>query len=138
MLFKRAMGIKNFFKKIGNGLKKAGRFIKNKVFPVIGRLAKPIFNVMGAIPGKIGLIGQIGSGVSNILHGATQNNPNTDVKDKLNRIIDRGNNAFQTVVDKGQNVANAANTTINTGKDVYNEIRNGIKKLPIDPGFYKK
>ena len=132
------MGIKNFFKKIGNGLKKAGRFIKNKVFPVIGRIAKPILNVVGALPGKIGLIGQIGSGVSNILHGATQNIPNADVKDKLNRIIDRGANAFQGIVDRGKGAANAVNTTVNTGKDVYNEIRNGIKKLPVDPGFYKK
>ena len=50
------MGIKNFFKKIGQGFKKAGRWIKEKALPFVGRIAKPILNVMSMIPGKIGAI----------------------------------------------------------------------------------
>ena len=57
-------GLKSFFKNIGNGIKKAGRWIKDKALPVIGRIAQPILNVMGMIPGKLGMIGKVGSVVS--------------------------------------------------------------------------
>lgn len=62
------MGIKSFFRKIGNGIRKAGRFIKDKVFPVVGRIAKPVLNVIGALPGVAGVVGRIGSGIANVLH----------------------------------------------------------------------
>ena len=73
------MGLKSFFKKIGQGLKKVGRFVKDKALPAIGRIAKPILNVMSLIPGKIGAIGQIGSAVTSALHGITEKIPNKDV-----------------------------------------------------------
>ena len=62
------MGIKDFFKKIGRGFKKAGRWIKDKALPAIGRVVKPILNVVGLLPGKIGMIGKIGGAVTNLIH----------------------------------------------------------------------
>ena len=122
------MGVKSFFKKVWGGIKKAGRFVKDKVLPVVGRIAKPVLNVIGALPGKIGMIGKIGSGVANILHGATEKIPNEDARRKLDDIISRGHDKFQTVVDRGRDIANGANRTVDVGKDIINR----FKRLPVD------
>ena len=122
------MGIKSFFKKVWGGIKKAGRFVKDKVLPVVGRIAKPVLSVVGALPGKIGMIGKIGSGVANILHGATEKIPNEDARRKLDDIISRGHDKFQTVVDRGRDIANGANRTVDVGKDIINR----FKRLPVD------
>lgn len=122
------MGVKSFFKKVWGGIKKAGRFVKDKVLPVVGRIAKPVLNVIGALPGKIGMIGKIGSGVANILHGATEKIPNEDARRKLDDIISRGHDKFQTVVDRGRDIANGANRTVDVGRDMINR----FKRLPVD------
>ena len=122
------MGVKSFFKKVWGGIKKAGRFVKDKVLPVVGRIAKPVLNVIGALPGKIGMIGKIGSGIANILHGATEKIPNEDARRKLDDIISRGHDKFQTVVDRGRDIANGANRTVDVGRDMINR----FKQLPVD------
>lgn len=122
------MGIKSFFKKVWGGIKKAGRFVKDKVLPVVGRIAKPVLSVVGALPGKIGMIGNIGSGIANILHGATEKIPNEDARRKLDDIISRGHDKFQTVVDRGRDIANGANRTVDVGRDMINR----FKQLPVD------
>ena len=121
-------GIKSFFKKVWGGIKKAGRFVKDKVLPVVGRIAKPVLSVIGALPGKIGMIGKIGSGVANILHDATEKIPNEDARRKLDDIISRGHDKFQTVVDRGRDIANGANRTVDVGRDMINR----FKQLPVD------
>ena len=118
----KSMGIKDFFKKIGRGFKKAGRWIKDKALPFVGRIAKPILNVMSMIPGKIGAIGQIGSAVTNVLHNVTEKIPNKDARDKINSVIDKGNDKFQTVIDKGKGYAETANNIVNAAKDGINNI----------------
>lgn len=122
------MGVKSFFKKVWGGIKKAGRFVKDKVLPVVGRIAKPVLSVVGALPGKIGMIGNIGSGIANILHGATEKIPNEDARRKLDDIISRGHDKFQTVVDRGRDIANGANRTVDVGRDMINR----FKQLPVD------
>lgn len=134
-------GIKRFFSKIGNGLRKAGRWDKDKVFPVVGRIAKPILNVIGALPGHIGMVGKIGSEITGILHQATDQIPNNNARDKLNKIIDKGHEGFNRVVDTGQHYAERVNDTVDRGKrmigivrDGYNnQIRPAIPKIKIDP-----
>ena len=115
-------GLKSFFKKIGQGFKKAGRWIKDKALPAIGRIAKPILGVMGMLPGKIGMIGKVGSAVTNVLHNVTEKIPNKDARDKINSVIDKGSDKFQTVIDKGKGYAETANNIVNTAKDGINNI----------------
>lgn len=142
-------GIKSFFRKVWGGIKKAGRFVKDKVLPTVGRIAKPILGVIGALPGKIGMIGKIGSGIANVLHGATQNIPNEDARKKIDDVIARGNERFQGVVDRGRDIANGANNAVGVARDVANGIRDQVKDIPkvignlpklrpavVDPGFY--
>ena len=122
------MGVKSFFKKVWGGIKKAGRFVKDKVLPAVGRIAKPVLSVVGALPGKIGMIGRIGSGIADILRGATEKIPNEDARRKLDDIISRGHDKFQTVVDRGRDIANGVNRTVDVGRDMINR----FKQLPVD------
>ena len=115
-------GLKSFFKKIGQGFKKAGRWIKERAIPFVGRIAKPILNVMGMLPGKIGAIGKVGSAVTEVLYNVTEKIPNKDARDKINSVIDKGNDKFQTVIDKGRGYADTANNIVNTAKDGINNI----------------
>ena len=134
-------GVKSFFGKVWNGIKKAGRFVRDKVFPIVGRIAKPVLGVIGALPGKIGMIGKIGSGIANILHGATSKIPNEDARRKIDDVIARGHDKFQTVVDRGRDIANGANRVVGIGRDIVNDVRNNpatqdlinhFKHLPVD------
>ena len=135
------MGIKNFFRKIGQGLKKAGRWIKDKVFPVVGRIAKPVLNIIGALPGKIGMIGKIGGIATDILHNAASQIPNENAKQKINNFIATGNEKFQGVIDKGKGFAERVNGGIDQARQSFETIKNdpnwqklhqNIKLLPVD------
>ena len=107
---------KNFFKKIGQGLKKVGRFVKDKALPVIGRIAKPVLGIMGMLPGHLGMVGKIGSAVTSALHGVTEKIPNKDVRDKIDNVINKGNDKFQTVIDKGKQYAETGNQIVDAAK----------------------
>ena len=123
------MGIKSFFKKVGQGFKKAGRWIKDKALPAVGRIVKPVMNVLGLLPGKIGMVGKIGSAVTGLLHGATEKIPNQEVRDKLNRYIDKGSGKFQQIVDKGKELSDDVNKKIGVGKEIYNPMKEGYNNV---------
>ena len=131
------MGIKNFFKKIGQGFKKVGRFIKDKALPTIGRIAKPVLGIMSMLPGKIGAIGQVGTAVTSVLHGITEKIPNKDARDKINNVIDKGNSTFQTVLDKGKGYAETANKVIDTGQQMIGAAKDGFNNI-IKPAVMPK
>ena len=114
------MGIKSFFKKIGNGIKtgfkKAGRWIKDKALPAIGRVVKPILNVVGLLPGKIGTIGKVGSAIAGAASGIIDKIPNQQAREKLHNVVDNVNSKVQAGVEKGQQIAKTANDVINATK----------------------
>ena len=123
------MGIKDFFKKVGQGFKKAGRWVRDKALPAVGRIVKPVMNVLSVLPGKIGMVGKIGSAVTGLLHGATEKIPNQEVRDKLNRYIDKGSGKFQQIVDKGKELSDDVNKKIGVGKEVYNHLKEGYNNV---------
>ena len=128
------MSIKSFFKKIGRGFKKVGRFIKDKALPFVGRLAKPILNVIGMLPGTIGAIGKVGSAVTEVLHNVTEKIPNKDIRDKIDNVINKGSDKFQTVIDKGKGYAETANNIVNTAKDgINNIVKPAIPAVKLNP-----
>lgn len=120
------MTIKSFFKKVGNGFKKAGRWIRDKALPAVGRIAKPVFSLIGALPGHIGMVGKIGSGIANVLHDGISKIPNTNIKDKLNRMVGTATEGLQRVVGNANDVANKINNGIGVARDVGNTIKQGI------------
>lgn len=117
------------YSKLGNGIKKAGRWVRDKVLPVVGRIAKPVLNIISALPGKLGMIGKVGSAVTGLLHGATEKIPNQGIKDKLNRYIDKGSDKFQHVVDKGREISDDVNRKIGVGKDIANHLKEGYNNV---------
>ena len=123
------MGIKDFFKKIGRGFKKAGRWIKDKALLAIGRVVKPILNVVGSLPCKIGMIGKFGGAVTNLIHEGVNNIPNKDARDKIHGSIARGNEKFQGVIDKGKDLAEGANRAIGVGKEIINTVKDGAQNI---------
>ena len=127
-------GLKSFFKKIGQGFKKAGRWIKDKALPFFGRLAKQVLGVLGMLPGKLGAIGKVGSAVTDVLHNVTEKIPNKDIRDKIDNVINKGSDKVQTVIDKGKGYADTANYSVNTAKDgINNIVKPAIPAVKLNP-----
>ena len=120
------MGIKSFLKKVGNGIKKAGRWVKNKAIPFVGRLAKPILNGAAMLPGKLGLIGKLGSALTGIAGGVVDQIPNDKVRDKVRGWIDHEAKLGRAAIDKAQDIAQRTNDSIN---DIKNRYNNDVKPL---------
>ena len=114
------MGIKKFFKKIGNGFKKAGRWIKDKAIPFIGRIAKPILGGIAALPGKLGLIGKLGSAITGIATGVVDKIPNDKVRNRMNEWIEHEANLGREGIRKVTDIAQRAGDAINTVRDGVN------------------
>ena len=120
------MGIKSFLKKVGNGIKKAGRWVKNKAIPFVGRLAKPIMQGISMLPGKIGMIGKLGSALTGIAGGVVDQIPNDNVRDKVRGWIDREN---QIAHESFEKFKKGAETLRDTADNVKNRYNNEVKPL---------
>ena len=120
------MGLKNFLKKVGGAITKAGRWVKHKAIPFVGRLAKPILNGISLLPGKLGMIGKLGSAMTGIAGGVVDQIPNDKVRDKVRNWIDHEAKLGRTVIDKAKDIAQRTNDTIN---DVKNRYNNEVKPI---------
>ena len=120
------MSIKSFLKKVGGGIRKAGRWLKHKAIPFVGRLAKPILNGISMLPGKLGMIGKLGSALTGIAGGVVDQIPNDKVRDKVRNWIDHEAKLGRTVIDKAKDIAQRTNDTIN---DVKNRYNNEVKPI---------
>ena len=124
------MGIKKFFKKIGNGFKKAGRWIRDKAIPFIGRIAKPILGGLAALPGHLGTIGRIGSAVTGIATGVVDKIPNDKVRNRMNEWIEHEANLGREGIRKVTDIVQRANDAVNTVRDgVNNQIKPIVKNM---------
>ena len=128
------MGVfKRFFGKVWNGLKRAGRWVKDKALPVIGRVAKPILNIMGVLPGHLGMIGKVGSAIAGVASNVIDKIPNQNIQNKLHGIVDKANNTVQSGVDKGQQIAQTANNIVNTAKEGVGRLGSLVKAGVVQP-----
>lgn len=127
--------IKDFFKKVGGAFRKAGRWIKNKALPVVGRIVKPILNVVGMLPGKIGMIGKVGSAIAGAATGIINKIPNQQAREKLQGVVNNVNNKVQEGVNKGQQIATVANNVIDATKQGIGNVSNVIKPAILKPAI---
>ena len=127
------MGIKKFFSKVWGGLKSAGRWVKDKALPVIGRVAKPILNIMGMMPGHLGMIGKVGSAIAGVASNVIDKIPNQNIQNKLHGIVDKANNTVQSGVEKGQQIAQTANNIVNAAKEGVGTIGSLVKPAVVPP-----
>ena len=127
------MSIKRFFSKVWGGIRKAGRWVKDKALPVIGRVAKPILNVMGMMPGHLGMIGKVGSAIAGVASNVIDKIPNQNIQNKLHGIVDKANNTVQSGVEKGQQIAQTANNIVNAAKEGVGTIGSLVKPAVVPP-----
>lgn len=116
--------IKNFFSRVGNGIKSGATKVWNGVrngIGYVGRIAKPLSSMalgagsmLGRLPGTVGLIGKALQGGGAVLKSLTDSIPNGAVKEKLNNAIDKGLTVGNNMVNKAQGYAN---TISNTGQN---------------------
>ena len=125
--------IKRFFGKVWNGLKSAGRWVKNKALPVIGRAVKPILNIMGVLPGHLGMIGKVGSAIAGVASNVIDKIPNQNIQNKLHGIVDKANNTVQSGVEKGKQIAQTANNIVNAAKEGVGTIGSLVKPAVVPP-----
>ena len=120
------MSIKNFFKKVGRGIGKFAGKVWNgikKGAEVVGKVAKPVLNVLSALPGKVGLIGKVGSTVAGAAEKFINKIPNKDARDKLNGIVDKGKNMVDKVENKAGQIASKIQPWAKFGSDVINTMK---------------
>ena len=118
------MSIKDFFKKVGRGIKKAAGKVwggVKKGAAVVGKIAKPILNVMSVLPGKLGLIGKVGTAAAEVAKDVVDRIPNQQAKDKLNEVIDKGKQAVDNVQNKAQTIADKTKPWVNAGLSFFNK-----------------
>lgn len=106
------MGFKDFFNKVGRGIRTAGKWAGDKIkkgVGLVGRIARPVMSVIGALPGGIGTIGKIGGAVIGGIGDIVNSLPENRTKDKLTGFINTGQDALKQGVDKANDIANKAN-----------------------------
>ena len=130
------MGIKKFFGKVWNGLKSAGRWVKDKALPAIGKFAKPLLNGMSILPGHLGMVGKIGSAIAGVASNIIDKIPNQSIQDKLHGIVDKANNTVQAGIDKGQQIAHTANDIVNAAKEGVGQLASMVKPA-VQPKILK-
>ena len=127
------MSIKRFFGKVWGGLKRAGRWVKDKALPAIGKFARPILNIMGVLPGHLGMIGKVGSAIAGVASNVIDKIPNQNIQNKLHGIVDKANNTVQSGVEKGQQIAQTANNIVNAAKEGVGRIGSVVKPAVVPP-----
>ena len=120
------MSIKRFFKKVGGAISKAGRWIKNKAIPFAGRLIKPVVHGISMLPGKLGMIGKLGSALTGIAESIVDKVPNDNVRNKLHGWIDHERKIGNQTLERFKNGAESINDAMN---DIKNRYQNEVKPL---------
>ena len=127
------MGLKRFFSKVWGGIRKAGRWVKDKALPTIGRVAKPILSVIGMLPGPLGMIGKVGSTVAGVASSIIDKIPNPQAREKLHGIVDKASGAVQAGIDKGQKLAATVSDVAQTVKEGVGRIGSVMKPAVVPP-----
>lgn len=128
------MGIKSFFTNAWGKVKNAARvgynFVKDKVVPTVGRIAKVGMDIMSNLPGKLGAIGKIGNHVIGTVGKVIDHIPNANIRDKIKRGIGWISGKFNDGVNKAGDLVQRGNDLIQRGRDAYNTAKDGINTAP--------
>lgn len=128
------MGIKKFFKKIGNGVKKGVSWAKDKFHKtvnVVKKFAKPVMGavdkvsgLLSMVPGKIGLIAGGVNAANGVANKVLDQIPDGAAKNKLKAAQGKTTNTANNVLTKVGNIADKANDYVQRGQNIANIIRN--------------
>lgn len=123
------MGIASIVGRIAKAFKGGGRLAKNvidKGRQIIGKVSpfiKKGFEFAQRIPGFINNAKQKKEQVSSDIKGVVDMLPNSKIKDKIQNIVDRGDQAVGRVIDKGREISDKAMPWVNSGYDISRRIK---------------
>ena len=120
------MTIKSFLKKVGNGISKAGRWVKNKTIPFAGRLIKPVIHGISMLPGKLGYIGKLGSALTGMGESILPKIPNENIRKSVEGWLENEKKIGRRTFERIKNGAESINDIMN---DVKNKYNNEVKPL---------
>ena len=129
------MGIASLVGRIAKVFKGGGRLAKNIIDrgrQIIGKVSpfvKKGFEFAQRIPGFINNAKQKKEQVSSDIKGVVDMLPNSKIKDKIQNIVDRGDQAVGRVIDKGREISDKAMPWVNSCYDISRRI-----KLPYFQG----
>lgn len=103
------MGIIDFFRKVGSGIKnglKAGMdFVGNKVLPTVNKFAQPVLGIMSALPGPLGTIGKVGSGILGTVNSIAKDDvPNEGIAAKIGKAAEGINGTINAATGENKTV----------------------------------
>ena len=130
------MGIGNFFRNVWGGAKKGATKVfggLKKGAEFIGRIAKPISHLaegagklMGVLPGKIGQFGRALNQGGAFVRQLTNELPNSDVKNKLNEALNKGESIANNYTNRAQkyaeNIRDSGQPWLKAGSSIINKI----------------
>lgn len=131
------MGIKSFFSNAWNKVKNAARvgynFVKEKVIPNVGRIAKVGMDIMSNLPGKLGAIGNVGKHIIGTVGKVVDYIPNQKIRDKIKEGLGWADGKVSEGVQRATDIVNKGNEYIQRGKDMYNAAKEGVSTMPVPP-----
>ena len=122
------MGIASLIGRIAKVFKGGGRLAKNvinKGRQIIGKVSpfiKKGFEFAQKIPGLINNAKKKKEQISDDIKGVVDKLPNSKIKDKIQTIVDKGDQAVGRVIDKGKEISNQAMPWINSGYEISRKI----------------
>lgn len=129
------MGIASLVGRIAKVFKGGGRLAKNIIDrgrQIIGKVSpfvKKGFEFAQRIPGFINNAKRKKEQVSDDIKGVVDMLPNSKIKDKIQNIVNRGDQAVDRVIDKGREMSDKAMPWVNSGYDIARRV-----KLPYFQG----
>ena len=127
------MGIKRFFKKVGNWVKDKFHKAKN----VVSKFAKPVLRVGKKVIDFVGktpiapIIDKATHGAFSIAKGISNLIPDGNVKENANKFISNAENVRDKAVGKVADAQAKTNYWIDKGKDAINIVKNGLQKSKL-------
>lgn len=121
------MGVFSILGRIGKSLLKGGgigRLVKGavnvgkKVFSKVSPLVKKVFGIAKKVPSVIGNISDKRDQVANGVKDMVGMLPDSKIKDKIQGIVDRGDQITKDVVDRGKQISDKAQPWVDAGQKI--------------------
>ena len=145
--------LKGFGKRVWSGIKgfggkviDTGKKVFKKVGEVAGKVVSPVAKVLSFLPGTLGTIGRVVSGVTDAVKTVTDQIPNSEAKKKINDFVTKIDDTSHKVINKieeggqkAQGVIGKIEKGIDTAKQIPGTLMSRIKeRVGDDIAFVKK
>lgn len=139
--------LKGFGKRVWSGIKgfgknvvDTGKKVFKKVGEVAGKVVSPVAKVLSYLPGTLGTVGRVVSGVTDAVKTVTDQIPNSEAKKKINDFVSKIDDTSQKVIgkigeggQKAQDVIKRVETGLDVAKQIPGQMKDAFMKRVIAP-----